>query len=128
MSTILKIEKTKYTPSILFDSTSNLLQIEGQSYPENAYSFFQPLLDKLEATLQSKESQTLCVDLRLVYINTSSFKIILDIMDMLDSAFEQGFNITVNWYYDPENDVAKETGEEIKEDLSLPFNMIEEEM
>lgn len=40
---------------------------------------------------------------------------------------KKGLQVHVDWHYDPENDVAEETGEEIKEDLSLPFAMIEEE-
>lgn len=125
MSELLNIEKTKSSPKILLDDNTKELFIEGQSFPENAYAFYQPLLDTLNNYF--KTNNELSIKLRLVYINTSSYKIILDIMDLLEDSHNNGAIINIQWYYDPDNDVAMETGEEIKEDLSLNFELIEEE-
>ena len=32
--------------------------------------------------------------------------------------------ITINWHYDIDNDSARECGEEFKEDVKLPFNIL----
>ena len=125
MSESLNIEKTKSSPKVVLDMQSKELLIEGQSYPENAYAFYQPLLDELSIYFKSNEKLT--VKIRLVYINTSSYKIILDIMDLLEDSQNSGAKIKIEWYYDSDNDVAMETGEEIKEDISLEFELIEEE-
>lgn len=89
MSETIDIAKTKYSPRIYFSPEEHLLLIEGQSYPENAFAFYQPLLEKLEQYLGESPKDNLKVTLKLVYINTSSFKIILDVMDMLDEAFQK---------------------------------------
>ena len=39
----LYIEQTKSTPRIQFEADSNKLRIEGQSYPENAFKFYEPV-------------------------------------------------------------------------------------
>ena len=39
----LFIEQTKGSPRIDFDPESNTLVMQGQSYPENAFKFYEPV-------------------------------------------------------------------------------------
>ncbi len=39
----LRIEPTKYTPEIIFDAETNLLEIKGETYPENTAEFYAPV-------------------------------------------------------------------------------------
>lgn len=64
------------------------------------------------------------LNLRLSYLNTGSTKCMLDILDLLEELFLNGRAVTVNWYYDEENDRALESAEEFKEEVSMPFNII----
>ena len=48
----LYIEKTKSTPEVRFDPQNNKLAINGQSYPENAFKFYEPIFTWLEEYLQ----------------------------------------------------------------------------
>ncbi|MBI4647060.1 MAG: DUF1987 family protein [Bacteroidia bacterium] len=41
------IEATNRTPYVCFDSDKNIFIIEGRSYPEDAFSFYQPILNWL---------------------------------------------------------------------------------
>ncbi len=120
----LNINAEKSTPKIDFNYKTGHLLITGQSYPEFAGKFYDPLIKWIEVFL--KESHTpLVMELTLIYINTSSIKMIFTLFGILEKNYKAGKNITINWYYDPENEVAKECGEESKEDLTLPFNIIE---
>ncbi len=120
----LVIERTKSTPAILFDAGNSKLQITGQSYPENAFKFYEPVLKWLDAYLEELEQQ-IVVELyfNMPYINTSSTKCIMMLMEKLEDAHRVGKSITIRWYYDLGNDTALECAEEFKEDLSLPFEI-----
>ena len=48
-----------------------------------------------------------------------------DLFDLLEEAQDGGKEITVNWYYDEENESAEEAGEDFKEDFEeMDFNII----
>lgn len=121
----LYIEATKSSPRIEFDAGKGVLEIEGQSYPENARAFYKPVLQWVQDFLEFAE-KPFEVNVRIIYLNTSSSKAMMILFDMFEDAFQKGKKLSINWYYDPENDMAKECGEEFCEDLSIPFNIIEE--
>jgi hypothetical protein len=56
-------------------------------------------------------------DFELIYLNSSSAKAIMMLMDKLDAAAKKGASIDVYWYYDKEDDTMQELGEEFGEDL-----------
>lgn len=122
----LTIEETKSTPRIIFDAQENILEIKGRSYPEDAMKFYKPAFDWLKEYVVALQGECTC-NISLIYINTSSRKIFLMILKLLEKAHSQGNPITINWYYHPDNENAKELGEEYKEEIELPFNLIEEE-
>lgn len=120
----LLIEATKSTPLIDFNPEENTLIIKGESYPEDAASFYQEITEWLEKFLQEVDS-SVEFNLEVIYLNTSSTKCFMNFFDMLEEASENGKDITINWYYDGENEIALECGEEFKEDLTIPFNIIQ---
>lgn len=120
----LIIEKTKSTPQIEFDPQSYKLRIEGQSYPENAFKFYEPILGWLDKYLQQLEhSMVLEIYFHMPYINTSSSKCIMMLLEKLEEAHQFGKTVTVRWYYDQDNETALECAEEFKEDLTIPFDI-----
>ncbi len=121
----LSLEQTKLSPKIHFDAAHNVLELRGESYPENTAEFYSPVLSWLETYLEQLEAQAVTVNMEIIYFNSSSSKVLMDFFDMLDEAAEDGKNLTVNWYYDEENESALETGEKFQEDLeTLTFNVV----
>ncbi|KIX13044.1 biofilm regulation phosphoprotein SiaC [Dethiosulfatarculus sandiegensis] len=118
----LIIEKTSSTPSVEFDPQSGPLKISGESYPENTLDFFKPIIEWISAYV--KEVKTITLDLYLIYMNTSSVKCMLELLDVLEEAHGNGHDITLNWFYDEDNDRALDTAEEFEEDYTMPFNII----
>lgn len=107
---------TKYTPDISLQSNGKISLI-GRSYPENAYEFYQPVLDWFRAYFAHSESpRTVWVDFEVSYFNSSSSKVFLDIFTLLDQQRDI-FSIKVRWVYDVDNDNAQEAGEEFVEDF-----------
>ena len=119
----LDIPATESTPSVRHDSTSGILRIEGESYPEDVVAFYSPIVDWLRAHLASG-SAPLKVQFALRYLNTSSTKAILDLIGLLDDHHRAGGRVEVEWHYDPAIEVMREAGEELGEDVFLPFKIV----
>lgn len=121
----LNIEGSQSTPSIVTDSAAGLLRMAGDSYPENSFDFFNDVIAWVEGFLAGCDVP-LCLELRLVYMNTSSVKALLDIFDLLEEAHGKGREISVDWYYDPQNERVVELAEEFSEDCSFSFRILPE--
>lgn len=120
----LVINATKATPAVNF-STGGRLEIVGQSYPENAFSFFEPLIKWVEEYVKSGGPKTALV-VRLSYFNTSSSKCLLDLMEILNAAHGARQTDEIHWIYEKGDEDMKESGEEFAEDMHLPFKLIVE--
>lgn len=122
----LIIEATKYTPYISFNGQTNCLEIKGETYPENTAEFYSPVFDWLEAYLGDLQDQEVTVNLEIIYFNSSSSKVLMDLFDRFEEAVVEGKKITINWIYDKDDESALEYGEEFQEDLDeLKINLIE---
>ena len=123
----LYLEKTKSSPEVEFNPETGILKISGQSYPENAFKFYEPLFDWIDDYMQVVDKKIqLCIS--LIYLNTSSIKCLMDIIYKFEQAAQNGKNIVINWCYKSNNRNILECGNEFKEDLeeSIEFNLIEE--
>lgn len=118
----LHIQGTKSTPEILFDHATGVLTMSGESYPENSYEFYKPVLSWISRFLTVHNGEV-TFNVHLSYLNTGSTKCMMDILDLLEESFLIGKTIMVNWYCDRENDRALETAEEFREEITLPFHI-----
>lgn len=119
----LRIEATSCSPLIEFDGATGTLRIEGESYPENSFDFYAPVFTWLEDFLKEPPSAVV-LEIGLSYLNTSSIKCMIDVLEMLDTAHGDGRNVAVRWHYDRDNDRALDMAEEFKEDVTLPFDIL----
>lgn len=118
----LKIEGTQSAPAITCTAANGLVEMKGDSYPENSFELFSPVMGWIETYLKDSQ-QALLLRLQLLYLNTSSVKAMMDIFDMLDTAHRQGRAVAVHWLYDEQNERVAELAEEFREDCSFPFTI-----
>lgn len=122
----LNIIATKSSPEINFNAQSNILSIVGESYLENTTQFYADIFKWIEEYFSIIEGQNVVVNIELIYFNSSSSKVLMDLFDMLEEYSKNCKSIEVNWIYDAENDASLEYGEEFAEDIeSLTFNLVE---
>ncbi|MBL8022632.1 MAG: DUF1987 domain-containing protein [Leptospirales bacterium] len=119
----LVLAATKSTPEVRFTVSGELL-VQGESYPENAFSFFQPLFTWLKEFTRESDKKVV-LRIKLAYFNTSSSKCLLDLMEILNELHEQRKSDEIHWIYEKSDEDMKESGEEFMEDLKLPFKLIE---
>ncbi len=124
----LIVEATRSSPAIEFDAETCLLRICGESYPENAAAFYAPVFAWLKEFIAALEPAiTVQIDLEILYLNSSSTKVMLNLLDVLEQAAQDGANVIVNWRYDPENEAILECGQDFSEELeALTFNLVEQ--
>lgn len=113
----LNIEATSRTPAVVFDFTNHHLKIAGESYPEDVTEFYGPVFTALDNYLNTIGKEKCRFDFELIYLNSSSAKAIMMVMDKLEAAAKKGAAVEVYWYYDNEDDTMQELGEEFGEDL-----------
>ena len=123
----LMIEATRSSPAIRFDAANHCLSIRGESYPENTAAFYAPIFAWLKAFLAGLEQDsTVRVDLEILYLNSSSTKVMLNFLDLLEQAAQDGRRVVVNWIYDSDNEMVLECGQDFSEELrALTFNLVE---
>jgi SiaC family regulatory phosphoprotein len=64
------------------------------------------------------------LDFELIYFNSSSAKAIMLLLEKLDKLAARKASVTINWYYDEEDDTMRELGAEFGEDLKhVEFNL-----
>jgi hypothetical protein len=125
MENILR-ESSAKTPAINFDAKSGVLLLKGRSIPENSIEFYKPLNDWLDLYGEKPLDET-TIDMKLEYFNTSSSKCILDLLKRLEKINQAGSNVSVNWYFESEDEDMEEAGEDYQAIIKLPFKMIEVE-
>jgi hypothetical protein len=121
----LIIEGSKSTPYVHFDPGAGVLRFQGQSYPENAFKFYEPVFQWVDEYLDSLQTAaSVMIELELPYINTSSTKCFMMLLEKFEEAHLQGKKISVQWLCNPDNESEHECAEEFKEDLTLPFEIV----
>lgn len=120
--------ETKSSPSVDFDPAVGVLSVQGQSYPENAFKFYEPILEWADDYLRQlpPEAEAL-LQFQMPYMNTSSTKCLMMLLDKFESAYSQGKRVAVRWICNVDNESELECAEEMMEDLSLPFDIVTRE-
>jgi len=113
----IDIAATTRTPAVTFDFTQHHLKIKVESYPEDVTEFYGPVFTALDTYLTKLGKGSCRFDFELIYLNSSSAKAVMMLMDKLEAAAKKGASVEVYWYYDKEDDTMQELGEEFGEDL-----------
>jgi len=113
----LAIPATDITPTIDFNSDTHVLKLSGESYPENAMRFFEPVVAWVKEFLNAGNDRSITVSFHFTMFNSSTAKILLDIIHELNEAADSEELVTVIWIYDEINDLIEEFGIDLQEDF-----------
>ena len=122
----LIIESSAETPEIILDKETNTFVFKGKSLPENPIFFYEPVLSWLDDYITDPNPETK-VSFMMAYFNTSSSKIILDIMKRLELIKNSGHDVVIDWMFREDDEDMLEAGEIYSERVSVPFNLIPDE-
>jgi hypothetical protein len=61
---------------------------------------------------------------QLEYFNTSSSKCILDVFKKLEAIHKAKHDVTINWFYEEDDEDMLEAGEDYESIIRVPFKMV----
>jgi hypothetical protein len=117
------IPDSPYYPAVNFDASTGICEMAGESYMEEAYKFYTPLLNWLKE-YTSKLKSPVVLNIKLTYFNTNSSRLLLDMLDILKKSTDIGVSVTINWYYELNDPDIKEEVEDFEIETGLPIQMI----
>ena len=120
---IIKIMGTDDTPNVILDAENDIFEISGRSLPEDVTTFYEPILNWLDEYAESPNSKTV-FSFKLVYFNTASSKLILDVLMKLEEMFEAGNEVLIKWHYPEDDEDMEEAGEEYADIVDVPFEQV----
>jgi len=119
----IKIMGTDDTPTVILDSDNDVFEISGRSLPEDVTAFYEPILNWLEDYANSPNAKTVFT-FKLVYFNTASSKLLLDILMKLEQMHEDGKEVLIRWFYPEDDEDMQEAGEEYADIVDIPFEQV----
>lgn len=117
--TSITIESTNETPRILFNVDGNL-SVSGISTPNNVNAFYQPLFDWIKE-YKTIKPKSVSLELFIDYLNTSSTRIIVEMIRLIKSFEEEATEVNFIWLYDNEDEDMLEMGEEFESVTNASF-------
>jgi hypothetical protein len=118
--TTLRIDPTDDKPYVLLDKENKKFEISGKSMPEDVIGFYQPVLDWLNNYKADPLDKTI-FDFKLIYFNTASSKLLLDILLILEELQEENKEVLIKWHSLSNDEDMQEAGEEYSEMVDLKF-------
>ena len=119
----IKIMGTDDTPTVILDTAADIFEISGRSLPEDVTAFYDPIINWLEEYATNPNAKTLFT-FKLVYFNTASSKLLLDILMKLEQIHEDGKEVLVRWFYPEDDEDMQEAGEEYADIVDVPFEQV----
>jgi hypothetical protein len=116
------LEATPKTPRLFFSRETGEFEISGRSIPENSIEFYKPVINWLDQYIIDPHNHTLLV-IKLEYFNTSSSKCLVEILRRMESLKDQSI-VKVKWCYEEEDEDMQESGEDFKEIIKVPIEML----
>lgn len=124
--TIGTVPDSPYYPEVVFDASTGICELVGESYMEEAYKFYTPILKWLK-NYALEEGNAVTLNVKLTYFNTNSSRLLLDMFDILKKSLDAGNKVLINWYYEDDDPDVKEEVEDFEIETRLKINMIEME-
>ena len=124
MAFFLEKQQTGATPQVLIDEAKGYMKIKGESFHEDITTFYQDISEWLDRYLSSN-FESLTFDCELQYFNSSTSKVLYNMLANMNRHVCEGKKIVVNWISDADNEIIIECGEDFQSDLEdLTFNMV----
>jgi len=119
----IKIMGTDDTPTVILDAENDIFEISGRSLPEDVTAFYDPILNWLDEYAANPNPKTIFA-FKLVYFNTASSKLLLDILMKFEEMRENGLDVLIKWYYPEDDEDMQEAGEEYADIVDVPFEQV----
>lgn len=112
-----------YFPGVNFDFVAEKCMLYEESYMEEPYKFYKPLIDWLKEYFVTKDC--LFFEFKLTYFNTSTSKMIIELLEVMKTNKDKGKKIVVRWYILYEDPDLVSEIQDFENDSDMPIEIIE---
>ncbi len=120
---VLNIKGSHETPEVIFDKDNAIFSITGKSLPEDVKEFYNPLIKWVEEYSESPNPETI-LKVKMDYFNTASSKMLLEIFEKFKDMLDAGHKVSIDWYYQEDDEDMQDAGEDYADIVEVPFNFI----
>lgn len=113
---------TNDTPHLIIDYEAGLIQLGGKAIMHKPESIYKKLQHDIIAYCTNPNKLSV-IDIRLTNISTSSSKWLFHLFKEIEKKQSLRSQFIVNWYYNEEDDVMQEIGEDFQQIINLPFKV-----
>ncbi len=117
------IKEQDDTPEISLDSRKGIISFKGKSIPENAVSFFKPVVDWLNLYKKHPAEKT-TVNFQFDYYNTATDRQLVKVLLILEEISKNN-KVEVKWHYNTGDISMLNDGRKFKELIELDIEIIE---
>lgn len=113
---------TSKAPKVILDPENGIISLEGRSILEDTISFYEPILKWIADYVSSPKDTT--INIAFDYFNSTSARILLILLQTSQKIKKSGFKLTINWYYDENDENIRESGMDFASLVKENFNFI----
>ncbi|MBL7917379.1 MAG: DUF1987 domain-containing protein [Bacteroidia bacterium] len=118
----LRITATEDTPEVVFNNKSGSFLISGRSLPEDAFLFYNNIIEWLVEYSKTPNSTT-NFQFNLEYFNTASAKQIFKIASLLCELSKKS-EVNVKWHYDEGDKDMQASGSRFSKLCGINFDLV----
>jgi len=120
----IEIQRKSDGPGIIIDPEKMTLFVEGPSYPEDALELYLPLISWVNS-ISALDPPSVDCAFHFTVLSSASHKVIYEILVKLERLMLKGSKINVVWKYDKDDLDMMEVGQDLKDSLELPIEIIQ---
>lgn len=118
----LQYSPTSKTPSVNFNATAGILEIKGNSIPEDAFSFYDPVINWVRRYVAEFPPAKTVFVFKMSYFNTSSSNCFMNMLKVLKNTLPATSTFEVKWYFEEDDEDMQDSGEYYAAVLGMPFS------
>jgi len=100
------------------------LEFSGRSLPENAKEIYAPVFNWM-TTYKGNPAETTVINFKLEYFNTTSSKMIYEVLKIAEEMIKAGKQVNLNWHFEKDDPDLKYEGNLLSSNLDIELNYIE---
>lgn len=120
----LIIAPTSKTPEAWLDHSEGVIEIKGRSVPENTYEYYSLLMRWIEE-YKNNPCENTTININLEFFNSGSARCIMDLLRSLETLMDSGKNISINWFFDADDEDMRGEIEIFESLVKIPFHISE---
>ncbi|GEM_PF-475484 len=114
-----------FIPDVKLEFETGRCEISGESYLENAVTFYTPITEWVTKFFVEYPNKTLHFIFQLTYFNTSSSKRIIELLAVLRGFLEEGRSVVAEWRIEENDSDVYDEVEDFSLVSKMPIKIVE---